>query len=179
MPPHGGTIPFFPLDDAGKPAGTASIDRPLDFLAVAQRQERFIEAAATSGTYADAARQAGYKPSRANVTGSELMARPEIAQAVQKRRAEVLREAGYDPVATVQQLLEIAATSERDRDRIRAIELLLKLGGLFEPEEVHQRLHLNTMSVERLLQLEQTLSAGLDDVQPSLDDSDDELLTDG
>ena len=34
----GGTIPFFPIVD-GKPAGTAQIDRPLDFLAVTDHGE--------------------------------------------------------------------------------------------------------------------------------------------
>ncbi len=35
----GGTIPFFPLDADGNPAGTARIDRPLDFLGVTDHGE--------------------------------------------------------------------------------------------------------------------------------------------
>ncbi len=36
---QGEAIPFWPLDDAGKPAGSRSIDRPLDFLAVTDHGE--------------------------------------------------------------------------------------------------------------------------------------------
>jgi len=36
---QGEAIPFFPLDDAGKPIGSISIDRPLDFLAVTDHGE--------------------------------------------------------------------------------------------------------------------------------------------
>ena len=36
---RGEAIPFWPLDEAGRPAGTKSIDRPLDFLAVTDHGE--------------------------------------------------------------------------------------------------------------------------------------------
>jgi hypothetical protein len=36
---RGESIPFWPLNDAGKPAGTKAIDRPLDFLAVTDHGE--------------------------------------------------------------------------------------------------------------------------------------------
>jgi len=36
---QGKPIPFFPLDESGNPAGTAQIDRPLDFLAVTDHGE--------------------------------------------------------------------------------------------------------------------------------------------
>ena len=36
---QGQPIPFFPLDEAGNPIGTAQIDRPLDFLAVTDHGE--------------------------------------------------------------------------------------------------------------------------------------------
>ncbi|MEM7081013.1 MAG: DUF3604 domain-containing protein [Pseudomonadota bacterium] len=36
---RGEAIPFFPIDDQGNPAGTAQIDRPLDFLAVTDHGE--------------------------------------------------------------------------------------------------------------------------------------------
>lgn len=36
---RGGEIPFFPLNENGEPVGTASIDRPLDFLAVTDHGE--------------------------------------------------------------------------------------------------------------------------------------------
>ncbi len=36
---RGAAIPFFPIDESGDPAGTAQIDRPLDFLAVTDHGE--------------------------------------------------------------------------------------------------------------------------------------------
>ena len=36
---RGEPIPFWPLDEHGNPAGTATIDRPLDFLAVTDHGE--------------------------------------------------------------------------------------------------------------------------------------------
>jgi len=70
----------------------------------------------------------------------------------------MLRDAGYDPRQSVADLMSIATSGERDRDRIRAHELLLKLAGAFDAEDAstEQRISIST---ERLLALEAALVA--------------------
>ncbi len=74
-------------------------------------------------------------------------------------RQEMLRDAGYDPRQSVADLMSIATTSERDRDRIRAHELLLKLAGAFEADDGDADPRIS-ISTERLLALEAMLVAG-------------------
>ena len=127
------------------------------------KQQRFVEASASTDSATEAARRAGYSPTRANVTASELMAKPHVREAVERRRSEVLAAAGYDPEQSVRRLMAIA-TDETNypRDRVRAEELLLKLARMFDDDSEEQYLHLD-MSVERLLALEAALMA---DIEP-------------
>ena len=59
--------------------------------------------------------------------------------------------AGYDPVSSVQRLMDHQEGAEAPLDSIRAAELLLKAAGVFDedlPSEQHSHVHVEGVTIE-------------------------------
>ena len=119
-----------------------------------QRYQRFIdEYILRGGNAAESARQAGYSAKVARQVGSKLLNKPEIRRAIDDR----LKEIESQRIAKQQELLEHLTAVVRgeitetvvtnsgksfevavsERDRLKAVEMLLKVYGAFrEPVEV-------------------------------------------
>ena len=109
------------------------------------RRETFADQVAAGVIPTDAARRAGYAPSRAAATASELMKHPDVRERIELTRSQLLVEAGYDPVDSVLTLIDEQHRGQNSRDRVRAAEVLLKLAGYFDEERPEQHLHLSAV----------------------------------
>ena len=113
-----------------------------------QRYQRFIDFyISTGGNAAEAARQAGYSAKVARQVGSKLLNKPEICRAIDDR----LKAIESQRIAKQQELLEHLTAVVRgeitetvvtnsgksfevavsERDRLKAVEMLLKVYGAF------------------------------------------------
>jgi len=94
------------------------------------KREAFVEAYAGNAT--QAALAAGYSPKTAHVIGHELLKKPEIQEAIQKRTGERLNSLIADREERQSFWTEIMRDRESDpKDRLRASELLGKSEGDF------------------------------------------------
>lgn len=95
-------------------------------MSLTPSHQRFIdEYMQNPSSAADAARRAGYSPSRAKTTAWELLNRPEIAEAI-KARQKALRESfNYSSEDAVQELITIIKNPKtKSREKIRAIRVI-------------------------------------------------------
>jgi hypothetical protein len=102
-------------------------------MGISPAHQRFIdEYTANPRSGADAARRAGYSPSRAKTTAYELLRKPEIAEAI-KLKQEGLRElVGYSREDAVKELMAILKNPKTGkRVRLNAIRLLGLFLGLY------------------------------------------------
>jgi len=102
------------------------------------KQSKFCEAyiGKAAGNATEAARIAGYKgtPESLRVIASENLAKPNIAQEIERLTAEA---SSRGELGTAQDVLEriwkIANGAGEDRDRLKALELLGKFYRLWNP----------------------------------------------
>ena len=130
---------------------------------VRERQSSLEVAAGT--VPAEAARRVGYSPRCASVTASELMAREDVRTRIELTRTQLLAEAGYDPVS-VQTLMQEQEQSPPSVDRVRAAEVLLKLGGYFDEGRPEPQLHLHAALEQLSTEDLKLLAAGLGRCRP-------------
>ena len=69
-----------------------------------------------------------------------LLQKKGIRTMIKKEKEELLKEAGVAPNWIVEQYKQIAEISERDSDRLRALEALAKMSGLFDTDTKHEQL---------------------------------------
>ena len=132
-------------------------ERPLT-----RKQRRYVDAYDGPGTGAAAAREAGYPAQSAREQSSQNLALPHVRRAIALKNAELIAEAGIDPAEHAAKLADDGIKAELPRDRIRANELILKLAGFYDeeaPSQQHNHLHLDGVSLEDMLALEQRLLA--------------------
>jgi len=63
-----------------------------------------------------------------------------IRNMVKKEQDELLKEKGVAPGWIIEQYKQIAELSERDSDRLRSLDSLAKMSGLFDVEKKHEQL---------------------------------------
>jgi len=97
------------------------------------RRERFVDAYLATGIGKEAALAAGYSAARADVTASELLRVPEVAESIRERRQRLAEAAGVRAEDAIRGILEVARTSRSDREKLRAWALLLEMVGMLGP----------------------------------------------
>ena len=115
------------------------------------RQERFIVEYLECQNGAEAARRAGYSEHTARQMANENLSKPYIAEAIQRKRDEIMS-GTEDKVAWLVERLTAEAIDDENGEatRVRALEVLGKVFGAFVPEK------------QEIVQFEGTFLADLD-----------------
>ena len=115
------------------------------------RQERFIVEYLECQNGAEAARRAGYSEHTARQMANENLSKPYIAEAIQRKRDEIMS-GTEDKVAWLVERLTAEAIDDENGEatRVRALEVLGKVFGAFAPEK------------QEIVQFEGTFLADLD-----------------
>jgi phage terminase small subunit len=116
--------------------GNIPVDQPLTM-----KQQLFVEAYfANDYNATEAARVAGYNGNNLNRIGSELLCKPHVRAAVDKRAQEKLKEISLTEEYVVRKLVKTIERAEQDNNLtavLRGIELAAKnLGMLRERTEI-------------------------------------------
>jgi phage terminase small subunit len=101
------------------------------------RQQQFVVEYAIGGNAADAARRAGYSPKGANVTGAQLLANPNIRDALtveRQRNARNLDIRKEDVISGIVAAINMARAQANPGAMISGCVQLAKLCGFYEPE---------------------------------------------
>ena len=99
------------------------------------KQQAFVEHYLISQNGKHAAILAGYSESCAAVQACELLKLPKIKKRIEKKKMEVAERLAIDADWIVSRLREEATTAESDATRVRALELLGKVVGIYAPDE--------------------------------------------
>jgi phage terminase small subunit len=108
-------------------------DRPLT-----ARQERFVEEYLATGNGTEACRRAGYSQRSEGclrVQATENLAKPNVKQAIEQKRAEMSEDSEERRANWISQLERLGKKASRDSDKLRAIEQLFKAEGWLAPEQ--------------------------------------------
>lgn len=102
-------------------------------MSLSPAHQRFIdEYTANPRSGADAARRAGYSPSRAKTTAWELLQKPDIADAIKIHQAALRERVNYSRDDAINELVKIAKNPKSgNREKIKAIRLLGLYLGLY------------------------------------------------
>ena len=103
--------------------------------ALTERQRRFVLEYMASGNGADAARRAGYSQRCAKEQASENLTKPNVKIEIDRRTAEMSKETVDRRSLWIDELELLAKGSDKDSDRLRAIEALFKAEGWLAPEK--------------------------------------------
>ena len=83
-----------------------------------QKQKRFAEEYVVDHNAAAAAIRAGYTESRARQTGSEMLAKPDVAQLVAKLDVEKAEELGLEAREVIKEILDVYEQAVQQQPRI-------------------------------------------------------------
>jgi len=113
------------------------------------QQERFAQEVASGKSQSEAHRiaypkSAKWKPSALWSSASALLAKREVSARVDAIRAELAERAIWSREQSVKVLSEVAASGEKDADRVRAVAELNKMHGFEAPQRIE---HSGGMSV--------------------------------
>ena len=108
-------------------------DRPLT-----ARQQRFVEEYLATGNGTEACRRAGYSQRSEGclrVQATENLAKPNVKQAIEQKRAEMSEDSEERRANWISQLEKLGKKATRDSDKLRAIEQLFRAEGWLAPEQ--------------------------------------------
>ena len=71
---------------------------------------------------------------------SKLLQQKKVMQMVKEEISLILKEEGVTPEYIIQKYKDIADISERDQDRLRSLDALAKMSGLFNTEQKREEL---------------------------------------
>ena len=71
---------------------------------------------------------------------NKLLQQKKVMQMVKEEISLILKEEGVTPEYIIQKYKDIADVSERDQDRLRSLDALAKMSGLFETEKKREEL---------------------------------------
>jgi phage terminase small subunit len=105
------------------------------------KQARFVRAYIDNGGNAtQAAITAGYARKNAGQTGAENLKKPQIEEAIRELTEAREKSAGITAEWVRQQIAQIAQKVEaKDQDRLKALDMLAKMLGLYERKEEEQQ----------------------------------------
>jgi hypothetical protein len=142
-----------------------------------RRLEIFAQALALGKSTYDAAREAGYNT---DAPSFEANARQRAAKVEVKQRVLELQQRSADRVTIdrawlMSQLAEIAGVDTQSMEvntahKLKALELIAKVQGLFAPEKREVIARLAELDIEQLRALDQRLSEAEQDEQPDAED---------
>jgi len=107
---------------------TAETVKPINL-----RQQRFVEYYTETGNATRSAELAGY--THPNVQGPRLLVNVGVKASIEAIRANMSKESEDRRAKWVGQLEQLGRHSEKDSDRLRAIEQLFKAEGWVAPEK--------------------------------------------
>ena len=116
-----------------------------------ERQRRFVSEYLKDGNGAQAAIRAGFSKNGANVTASQLLARPSIALAVAEARAPIIAEAGITLEGHLAKLAEIrdkAIAAEQFGPANAAEANRGKVAGLYVERSLVETRQLPALTIE-------------------------------
>jgi len=111
------------------------------------KQSRFVDEYLVDLNATGAAIRAGYSARTARSIGQENLTKPDIAARISERQQELGVQAEVTSERVVSALAEIAFGDARCSDRLRALELLGKRIGLFEPKPAPEVPHRFTLDL--------------------------------
>jgi len=101
------------------------------------KQHRFCEEFIKPGMdQAKALRAAGYTEKYVNTGGNGILKNPAIKAKIEELRKPLEKKYGVSRSKQIERLESIIEDSELDKDRLKAIEIVNKMLGLNEPEQV-------------------------------------------
>lgn len=106
------------------------------------KQARFVHEYLIDFNATQAVLRAGYKMTEnaAAVQGSQLIRNPKIQQAIQDQREAQAKSSMITAEWVRRQIAEIAQNEEaKDQDRLKALDMLAKMMGLYERHDEEQR----------------------------------------
>lgn len=98
------------------------------------KQERFCIEYVKDFNASRSARDAGYSEKSAREIGSTLLTKNNIQERIKQLTKPALKKAGVDLQACLDTLSEIMAAGEKDSDKIKSSELLMRYLGAFEKD---------------------------------------------
>ena len=100
------------------------------------RQERFVVEYLATANGAEAARRAGYSEHTAKEIASENLTKPNVKRAITTKRDQLMSDT-EDKVGWLVERLTAEATADSNNDstRVRALEILGKIHGVFAPTQ--------------------------------------------
>ena len=107
---------------------TAETVKPINL-----RQQRFVEYYTETGNATRSAELAGY--THPNVQGPRLLVNVGVKASIEAIRANMSKESEDRRAKWVSRLEDLGVSSEKDSDRLRAIEQLFKAEGWVAPEK--------------------------------------------
>jgi hypothetical protein len=99
------------------------------------RRDRFVNEYLHDMNATRAAIRAGYSPHTARQQGSRLLTDVDVNRAIAQGQRELAERTEANEAFIVAELVEIAVNGQKTSDRIRALELLGKRIGMWEPQE--------------------------------------------
>jgi phage terminase small subunit len=118
------------------PAAKAKIMASENPDYITPKQQAFIQHyMANGGNGTQAAISAGYAPRSAAVTASEMLKMAKIRKRMEPEKDKQMDRVGLDTDWIVSRLMKEANEAPSDAARIRALELLGKVEGIFAPDK--------------------------------------------
>jgi hypothetical protein len=105
-------------------------------ITLSTRRTRFVAEYLIDLNATQAAIRAGYSRHTAKQQGSRLLTDVDVSRAIAQGQRELAERTRANETFIVAELVEIATSGEKTSDRIRALELLGKRIGMWEPQEV-------------------------------------------
>ena len=100
-----------------------------------ERQRRFVDEYMACGNGAEAARRAGYSEGIARVQASENLTKQNVKAELDRRRQEMSEDSEDRRAKWISRLEALAASADKDADKLRAIEGLFKAEGWLAPDK--------------------------------------------
>lgn len=100
-----------------------------------EREHRFLDYYLKDPNATKAVLAAGYAEKSARQTANRMLSKPHIKEELEKRREALQEAAGLDAVEILKGVARIAEEAPRERDKLRAYELLGKRLDLWGKKE--------------------------------------------
>ncbi len=102
---------------------------------VKEKHRRFVDEFLTHGNATAAAEAAGYAAGRARRTGSDLLRRPDVAEAIRQGQEERAERLGVEADQVVREALEIVAQARQGTPKVHRGEVVTLDGEpVFDPQ---------------------------------------------
>jgi len=105
---------------------------------LSDKQELFCREYLKDFNATQAAIRAGYSEDTASQQGSRLLSNVKVSERLEKLSKALLEQIDDDILDNLKTLREIRETGEKDSDRIKSVELLMRYHGSFEKDNTQK-----------------------------------------